>query len=318
MDYSISSLHKPVLLEEVLSFVEENVKGSFTFVDMTLGRGGHSSQIIKKLNCSNLNYYGFDRDKEAIEFVKDKFKDLEGNINIVQEKFSNAIDYLESVGADKADLILFDIGVSSPQFDDPNRGFTYRETAPLDMRMDQSQSLDAKKVINTYSEKELADIIYNYGDEIYSRSIAKNIVKRRAEKEIETTTELADIIKEALPKKELHKDHHPAKKTFMAIRYEVNKEWDELTIGLEKAIHYLKPQGKLLIITFNSKEDKLVKDVFNKYTKEQFVSKYLPPDTTKIDYTLLTKKPISPSEAEVEENLRSKPAKLRVIQKKGV
>lgn len=311
----MNQLHKSVLLDEVLSFVKKPTKSKFTFVDMTLGRGGHSRKIIEKLDSENLNYYGFDCDDEAIKYVNEDFKNLKGNINIVKSKFSKAIDYLKENDVAGIDLCLFDIGVSSPQFDDPKRGFSYRFDAKLDMRMDQSQKLSCYEVVNTYSERDLTRIIYDYGDEKFAKSIAKNICLARQNKTIETTFELVDIIKSSLPKKQLFKEHHPAKRTFMALRYEVNKEHDELIDGLKKATEFLNKDGILMIITFNSHEDAIVKRYFDSLTKEVFISKYLPPSEKEVKYKVLTKKPIAPSYEEIEDNPRCKPSKLRAIQK---
>lgn len=310
----MSDLHKSILVNEILSFIEPR-NSKVTFVDMTLGRGGHSRKIIEKLNSNDLDYYGFDCDDTAIDYVKKDFSNLKGNIHLIKSKFSKAVDCLKEKGVTGIDLCLFDIGVSSPQFDNPERGFSYRFDAKLDMRMDQTQKLSCYEVVNKYSEKELSRIIYEYGDEKYARSIARNIVLARKSKSIETTFELVDIIKKSMPVKEQFKEHHPAKRTFMALRYEVNKEHDELIEGLQKATEFLNKGGILFIITFNSHEDGIVKRYFNSLTKEEFISKYIPSSDKPICYKLITKKPISPNEEELKENPRSKPSKLRVIQK---
>lgn len=306
--------HIPVLLNEVLSFVNVDVS-NYVVVDMTLGRAGHSSKILEKLNKS-FKFYGFDRDSEAINYCQEKLRTYGDKIHLFHSPFSKAIDILKEEKVEGADFILYDIGVSSPQFDDPRRGFSYRFDAPLDMRMDQTQSLDAKKIVNEYSENDLARILSNNADEPFARQIAHQIVKSREEKPILTTFELVDVIKKGLPERVLHKKGHPAKKTFMALRYEVNDEKNELINSLKKSIKFLKPQGILLVISFNSEEDRLVKSVFKSFLPTEVASRYYPmSENEKSDYVILTKKPILASNEELERNPRSESALMRVIQK---
>lgn len=310
-----SNSHTPVLLKEVLNFIEANTSKNLTVVDMTVGRGGHSQAILEKLNSTNISYYGIDRDQTALDFCNKHLANCKGNKFLIKSDFASAIDILKANGINGADIILFDIGVSSPQFDNPSRGFSYRVNAPLDMRMDTTQELDAVKVLNNYSEEELFNIIKNYGEERYAKSIAHNIVLQREKNPITMTFELVDIVKKSVPHSYKNKEHHPAKKTFMAIRYEVNKEKDQLVVGLDKALDFLNKGGICMVITFNSLEDGIVKEKFYSKAKEEFVSKYLPPSDKPLEFELLTKKPIAPKQLEIDCNPRSKPSKLRVIKK---
>lgn len=304
--------HKPVLLEEVLSFVEKNRK--MTYVDMTLGRGGHASHILSKLRKGS-TFYGIDRDEDALSYCRGFLASYQNKaeLHYVHAEFKDACDILRD-RIPGADLILMDIGVSSPQFDDPSRGFSYRFDAPLDMRMNQEDSLTAKIVLNTYSEKELIRVFRDLGECEGYYPVVKKIVERRQEKEIETTFELVDIIKSSLPNRLLRKEGHPAKQFFLGLRYEVNGEIDQLKKGLKDAIEFLNPKGRLIIISFNSEEDKIVKDTFRMYTTNAHKDKY----KTGMDedgYTILTKKPILPTEEEVLENSRSKPSILRALER---
>lgn len=303
--------HVPVLLDEVIGFVEN--RHDMVVVDMTLGRGGHSSKIMEKAKDATL--YGFDRDMQALAYCEDKFKNVKHSF--FHERFSNAIDTLKDNGIEGADFILFDIGVSSPQFDDPRRGFSYRYDAMLDMRMDLSQSLTAKDVVNTYSAEELKRILFQYGGEKFAGPIARKIVEERKKKPIETTYELVEVIKSALPERILHQKGHPAKQTFMALRYEVNDEKNELTKGLEAAIGFLRPKGRVLVIAFNSEEDTMVRNTFQRFCPKQIFDKYLPIDkSNESPYVILTKKAIVPTKQEEERNPRSKCATLRVIERR--
>lgn len=304
--------HIPVLLEEVLGFVPTD--RDLVVVDMTLGRGGHSSKIMANLSEGSM-LYGFDRDQEALDFCERRLSDV--NHRFFHEKFSSAIDTLRKNGIKGADFILFDIGVSSPQFDDPKRGFSYRYDAPLDMRMDETQELTARHVVNTYSADELKRILFQYGGEKFAGPIARRIVERRAERPIETTFDLVEVIKSALPERILHRKGHPAKQTFMALRYEVNDERNELGKGLSSAIEFLKSGGRVAVIAFNSDEDAIVRNTFLSFSPKQTFDKYLPVDSSEIEpYSILTKKAIHPSKEEEERNPRSKCATLRVIERR--
>lgn len=307
--------HQPVLLEEVLSFLPNKKK--LVYVDMTLGRAGHASAILSKLYKGSV-FYGFDKDAQAIEYSKKRLSTFEKKIqlNFVQSPYSTAIDTLQNSGLMGADFILFDIGVSSPQFDDPERGFSYRYDSFLDMRMNQKQDLTAYKVINTYNEQQLNHVFHDLGQRDNYHRVVKAILQTREKKPIETTFELVDIIKSNLPSYELKKVGHPAKQFFLGIRYEVNGEIDELKTGLNKAISFLNPGGRLVIISFNSEEDKIVKNLFQKVSKPKPTNKYLPQDDEELDYIQLTKKPLKASSKEIETNNRAKSAILRALERK--
>lgn len=308
--------HIPVLLNEVLSFVPSR---RLTYVDMTLGRGGHAKEILKRIKEGSL-FYGVDKDEEAIRFCQDFLKPFEKKVslNYLHAPFSKAIGLLKDSGVEGADLILMDIGVSSPQFDDPSRGFSYRYDAPLDMRMDQNTAfLTASDIVNTYSEKELCRVFRDLGEVRDYYPVVRKILAVREEKKIETTFELVDIIKEALPRYDLQKIGHPAKQFFLGLRYEVNHEIDELKQGLEESIRFLNAKGRLLIISFNSEEDRIVKTIFRTYTTKKAVDKYHPlMDEKDVEYLALTKKPIVPTEEEILENNRCKPSILRALERK--
>ena len=308
--------HLPVLLKEVLSFLPN--KRRLVFVDMTLGRAGHASAILKLLKKGSV-FYGFDKDIEAIKYSQTKLAPYSKSIalHMIQAPYSTAIDYLSTDSVTGADFILFDIGVSSPQFDDPKRGFSYRYDSFLDMRMNQSDKKTAYQIINTYNEDQLNHVFRDLGQCANYHSIVKAILQTRTKKPIETTFELVDIIKKHLPSYELKKEGHPAKQFFLGLRYEVNGEIDELKTGLKKAISFLNPCGRLVIITFNSEEDKIVKNVFNQISKLEPTNKYLPPVVQKIEYRQLTKKPLKASESEIKNNNRAKSAILRALERKG-
>ena len=303
--------HIPVLLEEVLSYVDVNDK---VLIDMTLGRGGHTEKILSKVS-KDCRYYAVDRDINAIDYCKEKFKDKK--IEYIHSNFSKAIDKIKESNEKSADFILFDIGVSSPQFDDPERGFSYRYDSKLDMRMNQDDKLTCYDVINTYSEEELVDIFSKYGQCHNAKRVASNITTRRKEKPIETTLQLVDIIKEVLPKKELNSVGHPCKQYFLALRYEVNDELKELEVGLKKAIEFLSDQGRLVVISFNFLEDKITKSIMNNYITNKKIDKYKKDEIEFPIYRYLTKKPILANEKELEENNRSKSAIMRVIERRN-
>lgn len=303
--------HIPVLFKEVISNL--NIKPNGNYVDLTIGRAGHSKAILAKLTTGHL--YGFDQDQEAIDGSNKVLSEINNNFTLYHENFRNMFTVLETeelVG--KIDGILIDLGVSSPQFDNKDRGFSYREDAPLDMRMDQRQGLTAYEVVNTYSYEALNKIFRDYGDERFAKVIAKNIIKSRP---IKSTFELVDIIKKSKPSKELRKEGHPAKQVFQAIRIEVNDELNALKEVLDEATKVLAPNGRLLIISFHSGEDKIVKSYFRDLCIEEGTRVNIPTVGKKIEFNLITHKPIVASEEELAYNNRSHSAKLRIIEKKG-
>lgn len=315
-DVTEYNIHIPVLLTEVLSFVRDDLPDPVV-VDMTVGRAGHASNILQKLG-DDATLYGFDRDLQALDFSEKKLSSYPQKHKLFHAKFSDAVETLEQYGVEGADFILFDIGVSSPQFDQPNRGFSYRYDAPLDMRMDTTQKLTAERVVNAYSLEELKRIFFDYGEERYAAPIAKAIVAARSQKPIRTTYELVDVIKRALPEHVLHKKGHPAKQVFMALRYEVNDERNELLKGLEEAVRFLNPLGRVAVITFNSQEDEIAKSVFDSFVPKKKISRFLPFPSEEGDapYQILTKKAIAPDREEEAVNPRSESARMRVIERR--
>ena len=308
--------HITVLLNEAVDGL--NIKPDGTYVDCTLGGGGHSGLILSKLS-GNGKLYSFDQDITAINFNKDKFKEENelGKINFIKSNFRNISEELNKRNISGVDGILYDLGVSSPQFDNADRGFSYNYDAPLDMRMDQSQSLTARDVVNDWSYEQLVRIFFRYGEEKFAKSIARRIEKVRQQTPIETTGQLVDLIKEAIPAKARRKGGHPAKKTFQAIRIAVNDELGALEESLEQALDLLNPGGRISVITFQSLEDRLVKVMFKQKTSLPELPPGLPviPDSQKVEYKLMTRKPIVPSEDEITHNNRAHSAKLRIIEK---
>lgn len=308
--------HITVLLNEAVDGL--NIKPDGTYVDCTLGGGGHSGLILSKLS-ENGKLYSFDQDITAINFNKDKFKEENelGKINFIKSNFRNISEELNKRNILGVDGILYDLGVSSPQFDNADRGFSYNYNAPLDMRMDQSQSLTARDVVNDWSYEQLVRIFFRYGEEKFAKSIARRIEKVRQQTPIETTGQLVDLIKEAIPAKARRKGGHPAKKTFQAIRIAVNDELGALEESLEQALDLLNPGGRISVITFQSLEDRLVKVMFKQKTSLPELPPGLPviPDSQKVEYKLITRKPIVPSEDEITHNNRAHSAKLRIIEK---
>lgn len=305
--------HIPVLLNETIEGL--NIKPDGTYIDLTLGRAGHSSEILKRLNKDGL-LIGVDQDKEAIEESNKRLSKIASNYKLVKSNFVNFEDILTSLNIDKVDGVLMDLGVSSPQFDESDRGFSYRYDAPLDMRMDVEQRLTAKEVVNSYSEGELRKIFYEYGEDKYSASIAHNIVKAREVKPIETTFELVEIIKRSKPAKELKKVGHPAKQIFQALRIEVNNELNVLKETLVQVVKHLNSGGRLAVITFHSLEDKIVKKLFKELCVVEGDRNNFPTEIEQKDFILITRKGIRPSEEELERNHRSTSSTLRIIEKK--
>lgn len=302
--------HKSVLLKESIDFL--NIKEDGIYVDATLGFGGHSLEILKRIKKGFL--FAFDQDSEAILYSKERLKDYT-NFKIIKSNFANMKECLLAEGVNKVNGILFDIGVSSMQLDEDYRGFSYHKDALLDMRMDTEQELSAHSVVNNYSYNDLVRLIRDYGEEKYATSIAKNIVKCRENNEIKTTFQLVDIIKTSMPMKE-QRDGHPARKTFQAIRIEVNHELDVLELGLRQAIDLLSVGGRLCVITFHSLEDRMVKNIFKEYSEipSKFVKLPYVPDEY-LPKVKIISKGIVPSSLELEENNRARSARLRVIEK---
>ncbi len=306
--------HIPVMLHEVLDNLD--IKENGIYVDLTLGRAGHSSEILKRLKDGHL--YGFDQDERAIEQSREFLNSISKNFTLVHDNFINVKKDLEDLGVNKVDGILMDLGVSSPQFDDGERGFSYRYDARLDMRMDQEASLDAHYIVNNYSLKDLIRIFRDYGEEKYAYNIASNIVKARVKKQIDTTFELVDIIKMSLPKKELLKKGHPAKQVFQALRIETNHELDYLTNVLKDVLSLLKVNGRLAIITFHSLEDRIVKKAFKEVSEiegNRHAPYLMPSEEKKPEFKLVNRQVIVASEEELLENPRSQSAKLRIIER---
>lgn len=304
--------HIPVLLNETIDGL--NIKKDGIYVDATLGRGGHSSEVLKKLTTGHL--YCFDQDKQALEESYERLNSISKSFTLINDNFKNMKERLNELGIGKVDGIVFDLGVSSAQFDESDRGFSYRFDARLDMRMNQSSSLSAYDVVNEYSLNELTKIFREYGEEKFSYQIAKEIVKRRIVKPIETTFELVDAIKSVLPQKVLKKIGHPAKQVFQAIRIEVNDELNVLKEALNKSISLLNSNGRMCVITFNSLEDRIVKEFFNSLAKEETGSRKLPTINVELEYRLINRKVIIASEEELKINNRAKSAKLRIIERK--
>ena len=305
--------HVPVLLKETISGL--NIKPDGIYIDLTVGRGGHSGEILKKLKNGHL--YGVDQDQTAIDESRKYLETISDNFTIIHANFSQLDEIMEKYQIEYADGILMDLGVSSPQFDEGYRGFSYREDAPLDMRMDQRQSLTAYQIVNNYSLDEIFKILRDYGEEKFAYSIAKNIVKAREEKPIKTTFDLVEIIKKSKPMKELAKAGHPAKQSFQALRIAVNDELNVLSIALEKALKALRPHGgRLAVITFHSLEDRIVKNIYKDAAVSEGNRYDIPIQNTEKEYELVTRKPIVADEKELENNHRSKSAKLRILQRK--
>lgn len=305
--------HKPVMLKECIQGLKINPKG--TYVDGTLGGAGHSKEIAKRLEEQG-RLIGIDRDEEALQAAKENLKEF-SNITYVHDNHDNIKDILKQLQIDKVDGILLDLGVSSYQLDERNRGFSYLGENDLDMRMDKSQELTAKEVVNQYPEEELAHLIYEYGEEKFSRQIARNICLEREKYPIQTTKQLTQIIEASIPKSK-QKDGHPAKRTFQAIRIEVNNEIKPLYQTIKNSIDCLKEGGRLCVITFHSLEDRAVKNAFIEAKGKCTCPSDLPYCVCGVKTLgeMITKKPIIASKEELEENTRSKSAKLRIFERR--
>ena len=307
--------HRSVLLEETVNGL--NIKPDGIYVDGTLGGGGHAYEICRRLGDKG-SIIGIDQDEAAIEAAGIRLKDFGEKVTIVRSNYCEMKSVLQGLGIDKVDGIVLDLGVSSYQLDTAERGFSYREDAPLDMRMDRRQTMTARDIVNDYSEKDLYRVIRDYGEDKFAKNIAKHIVIEREKRSIETTGQLTEIIRGAIPMKFQKKSGHPAKRTFQAIRIELNRELDVLKNSLDEMIDLLNPGGRLCIITFHSLEDRIVKSAFKKNEDPCTCPKDFPVCVCgKVSKgSILTRKPILPSEEELEENSRSKSAKLRIFERK--
>lgn len=305
-------MHYSVMLKEVIDNL--NLKDTGIYVDATLGYAGHTGEILKRVKRGFI--FAFDQDINAINYSKEKLSKIGSNFLLIKSNFLYMKEELAKQNISLVDGIVFDLGVSSPQLDTKERGFSYHFDSRLDMRMDLDNPLSAYEVVNNYSEADLFRIISTYGEEKHAKSIAKNIVKARNIKPIETTLELVDVIKKSMPYKDTI-NKHPAKKTFQAIRIEVNHELDILETSLKNALSLLNVGGRMVVITFHSLEDRIVKQVFKDVSSVDPVVASLPviPDAYQPDFKLVTDKVILPSKEELEENNRSHSSKLRVIER---
>ena len=306
--------HVSVLLHETVDGLQVKPDGSY--VDGTLGGAGHSSQIASKLG-PNGHLYGIDQDEAAIQTATERLAPFGDRITIIRDNYENAVKDLKAQGVTGVDGIMLDLGVSSYQLDTVERGFSYKYDTDLDMRMDTRQSLSAKEIVNTYSQADLARIIRDYGEDKMANNIAKHIVNRRQEKPIETTYELNEVIKAAIPAKMRENGGHPSKRTFQAIRIECNRELEVLKNSLDEMVDFLNPGGRLCIITFHSLEDRIVKSAFKKMENPCTCPPSFPVCACgkKPFGKVVTRKPILPSDEELEHNSRSKSAKLRIFEK---
>lgn len=306
--------HVSVMLNEAVDSL--NIKEDGIYVDCTLGGGGHSSEILKRLTTGHL--YAFDQDENAIKAAKNRLDVIGSNYTIISSNFKHIKAELSRLGVEKVDGILFDLGVSSPQFDEGSRGFSYNQDARLDMRMDQRQKLDAYEIVNTYPYEKLVKILYRYSDEKFAKNIARKIEQARNEKPIETTFELVEIIKSALPAAAKRTKGHPAKRTFQALRIAVNDELNVFHDALLDSLELLNVNGRIAVITFHSLEDRLCQQIFKDVSTLKDVPPGLPiiPEEMMPKFEIISRKAIVPSAEELSENRRSHSAKLRVIERK--
>ena len=304
--------HYSVLLNEAVEGLD--IKEDGIYVDCTLGGAGHSLEVLKRLKNGKL--YAFDQDNVALENAKEKLAEYSDKVVFIKSNFVNLKEKLAELGVHEVDGVLYDLGVSSPQLDTPERGFSYNYDTRLDMRMDTDAKISAYEVVNEYSYHDLVKIFYRYGEENFSKQIARNIEKKREQKPIETTFELVEIIKESIPAAKRRTGGHPAKRVFQAIRIAVNNELSVFEDSLEQAIDIVSVGGRISVITFHSLEDRICKQIFNSYSKSKDIPKNLPimPEESLSKLKVITRKPIYPSDIELEENNRSRSAKLRVAQ----
>ena len=305
-------IHKSVLLDEAIKNL--NIKPDGIYVDCTLGGGGHSKEILKRLTTGHL--YCFDQDDYAFSHAKEVLDEVSNNYTFVKANFKDIKKELEKLGVNHIDGVLYDLGVSSFQFDIPERGFSYNYDAPLDMRMNQNQDLSAKTIVNTYSFNDIVNILYRYGEEPFAKQIARAIENKRKEKTIETTFELVDVIKSALPAKVLNKKGHPAKQTFQALRIAVNDELRVFETSINDALDMLNPNGYAVVITFHSLEDRICKTVFKERSTLDIPEGLPIVITEEAPFELITRHPIVASEDELEYNNRAHSAKMRVLRKR--
>ncbi|WLR43630.1 16S rRNA (cytosine(1402)-N(4))-methyltransferase RsmH [Bacillus carboniphilus] len=306
--------HKTVLLDEAIEGL--NIKPDGIYVDCTLGGAGHSYEISARLSKEG-HLFAFDQDEMAHKAAKEKLTPFMDQVTLIKSNFTHLKDELLERGIDKVDGILFDLGVSSPQLDEAERGFSYHQDAPLDMRMDQQASLSAYEVVNEWSYEDLVKIFFKYGEEKFSKQIARKIEKARLEKKIKTTGELVEIIKDAIPAPARRKGGHPAKRIFQAIRIAVNDELGVFEKAIEQSLQLLNVQGRVCVITFHSLEDRICKDTFKKVSEPPPLPPGLPviPEEFKPKIKLVTRKPILPSDEELENNNRARSAKLRIAER---
>lgn len=304
--------HYSVLLNEAVEGLD--IKEDGIYVDCTLGGAGHSLEILKRLKNGKL--YAFDQDNVALENAKEKLAEYSDKVVFIKSNFVNLKEKLAEHSVNEVDGVLYDLGVSSPQLDTPERGFSYNYDTRLDMRMDTDAKISAYEVVNEYSYHDLVKIFYRYGEENFSKQIARNIEKKREQKPIETTFELVEIIKESIPAAKRRTGGHPAKRVFQAIRIAVNNELSVFEDSLEQAIDIVSVGGRISVITFHSLEDRICKQIFNSYSKSKDIPKNLPimPEESLSKLKVITRKPIYPSDIELEENNRSRSAKLRVAE----
>ena len=305
--------HKPVLLDECIEML--NIRPGGVYVDGTLGRAGHSREIVRRLTGGRL--ICIDQDMAAIRAAEERLAPWRDRVTLVHGNFSDLADILREAGVSGVDGALFDLGVSSPQLDDASRGFSYMQDAPLDMRMDNTAALTAREVVNTWSQEELRRILYEYGEERYAPAVARAIVRARETGPVETTLELAEIVRGAMPPAALREKQHPAKRTFQAVRIAVNGELDALPPMLEAAVDSLNPGGRLAVITFHSLEDRIVKQTLREQARGCTCPREFPVCVCgkKPKIRLVTRKPIVPGAAELSENPRARSAKLRTAEK---
>lgn len=305
--------HDSVLLKETIENL--NIRPDGTYLDGTLGGGGHAEEICRRLSEKG-RFFGIDQDDTAVKAASERLNPYQEKVTVIRDNYRNAVSLLKGLGIEGIDGIVLDLGVSSNQLDDAERGFSYRYDTALDMRMDRRSSLSAKEIINRYSESELFRIMKDYGEESFAKNIAKHIVKAREEKEIETTFELNEIIKAAIPAKMRAAGGHPSKRVFQAVRIECNHELEVLRDSLDDMISFLNPGGRICIITFHSLEDRIVKTAFRKNESPCICPPEFPVCTCgRVSKgRVITKKPILPTEEETERNRRSRSAKLRVFE----
>lgn len=305
--------HIPIMLDEVIDGL--NIKEDGIYVDGTIGGGGHSMEIVKKLKNGKL--IGIDQDENALNKAREVLSDYLDKVILIKNNYENIDNVLADLKIEKVDGILLDIGVSSHQFDEVSRGFSHNQDAPLDMRMDRSQEISAWDIVNKYSKENLEDIIFNLGEERWARRIAEFIVEERSINPINTTLDLVSVIKKAIPKMVRMEGHHPAKKTFQAIRIEVNRELEVLENSIDIMVKRLNPGGRLAIITFHSLEDRIVKNTFRELYKDCICPPHLPICACEKvrEIEIITRKPIIPRDEEIIINPRSRSAKLRVAEK---